>query len=335
MKKRMKKILYISIIAAAFVFVGFGCSKKTVGNEQNMPAENNKTGEMSAAVSKPWIEVVSASSTLFDSEGKVTRELFTGDELEPGSIIGTDKNGLANIYFPDGSVARLDSNTKMTLEIGNYDADSRTLMVRIQLASGKIWSKILKLATPGSFWEVKTSNTVAAVRGTAFGVAFQSGKTRIITAENKVAVKPLDVGTGEPILEKATLVSQGQFLEITPLLIKQIQTDKSITDLSAKVQVAPAYVLDEVWVKRAAGEDALLDSRIEQLRVQGMSDDEAIFEYGAQFRFESGQSILDRRAELNARTEILKTGLQEATSSGDASSDSIMLLNQNVVTNTR
>ena len=42
-------------------------------------------------------------------------------------MVGVRKGALANIYFPDGSVARLDSGTRLVVEAGNFAARVLTL----------------------------------------------------------------------------------------------------------------------------------------------------------------------------------------------------------------
>jgi len=308
----MKNTLFMSALVVIIIFAGFGCYKKTVGDGQ-LNQDGNKNDEPIIIVSKPWIEVLAASTTLYDAEGKVVRQLLTGDELEPGSIIGTNKNGLANINFPDGSVARLDSNTKITLEVGDYDAASKTLTVRIKLATGKMWSKILKLATPGSFWEVKTSNAAAAVRGTAFGMTYLNGKTRIFGSQNQVAAKPLDPNTGEPLLMKETIIGEEKYLVIDSSLIGSLRSDKSIVDLTAEIVSAPGQFLEEDWIKRSIEADEQIDGRLAEFVGQGLSEIEAIVEYGDEFRTESTEAVLKRRLEIKIESGINSAEATEAT----------------------
>jgi len=162
-----KKIL-IGICAAVIVFglVGIGY---TIFSQRS----SKFIGE---PILKPWIEVVVPSVFVSNEDGSLKRELKTGDEIEAGAIVEVTKRGEANIYFPDGSVARLDEGTKISIDAASYDPKSKTLVVRVQLLIGRVWSKIFSLATPESMWEVKTSNAVATVRGTAFSMSSYPGK---------------------------------------------------------------------------------------------------------------------------------------------------------------
>ena len=85
-------------------------------------------------VSQPWIEVVSPGVfNLAGNEGGIGKKLATGDELYAGEIVMTDNSGLANIYFPDGSVARLDFNSRLALEEAKFDVENEKLVVRFNL----------------------------------------------------------------------------------------------------------------------------------------------------------------------------------------------------------
>jgi len=162
-----KKVL-IGICAITIIFglVGIGY---TIFSQRS----SKFVGE---SILKPWIEVVVPPAFVSNEEGSFKRELKTGDEVEVGAIVEVAKRGEANIYFSDGSVARLDGGTKISINAASYDPRSKTLVVKVQLLIGRLWSKIFSLATPESTWEVKTSNAVATVRGTAFGMSSYPGR---------------------------------------------------------------------------------------------------------------------------------------------------------------
>lgn len=137
----------------------------------------------------PWIEVVANEVFVDDADGQGSFVAQTGDELPNGAIISTSATGAARIHFPDGSFARLDPNSELTITTVSFDPKNDELLVRMMLASGSVWSKVVSLATADSLWEVRTSQAVAAVRGTAFGVEAKTDTdTRIIGIEDEVSV---------------------------------------------------------------------------------------------------------------------------------------------------
>ena len=197
-------------------------------------------GDKSAPVDTgalPWVEVLKPG--VFSA----ARELKTGDELRTPATIKTNSTGLANIYFPDGSVARLDSNTELVLEEGSYDGADKTLRVKMLLSVGRVWSKILELATPRSSWEVKTANAVATVRGTAFGVEYISGKTTVVGSEHSVAVANLDQNTSTILLESQVM-----------------------TVADGVVEVRAKKSLEAEWVERFESADGKVEEPVEEPR---------------------------------------------------------------------
>ncbi len=177
---------------------------------------------------KPWIEVVASPVFVSNENGGLKRELKTGDEVEAGSFIEVAKRGEANIYFPDGSVARLDAETKLLIDAASYDPKSKTLVVKVQLLIGRVWSKIFSLATPESTWEVKTSNAVATVRGTSFSTKVnRRGVTSIAGGTNRVNVKPVinGVATGNGVI-----VEGGKMATLDKTIIQQI-TEGVLTEI--------------------------------------------------------------------------------------------------------
>lgn len=218
---------------------------------------------------KPWVEVVSPPVFASHMDGSFARELKTGDELGPGIIIEVKKGGFANIYFPDGSVARLDPETKVSIDEAFYNPDNKGLNVKIQLYIGRVWSKIFSLATPESTWEVKTSNAVATVRGTAFGVAVgRDGKTQVGVTQNVVELKPVYNGV---VADVAIPVEENKFAAVTNELAQKVFEDKGAAQELIVVQDidnAPQEI--RVWVEKSV----LQDQKIETLREGGQGSQE-------------------------------------------------------------
>lgn len=266
----MKKSALIVIIVAltalglfAFVHKGEAPSAKPGGNGYKI----NKNGDIAENIeqmSRPWVEVLSATASV-----KVAGDwepVNTGDELENGAVVKTDENGLAEIHLPDGSAVRLDSDSEVTLTLGDYDTGSGSLMVRIELAAGRIWSKIIELSTPDSFWQVETANAVAAVRGTSFGVEYMSGETQIIGSENTVEVEAVDPVTKTRLGRIA--VTPEKMIRIHRQLIEGIRS-KRLT-LSSEIKDVPDELRDKPWVSRSALADQIIKRRIEALEARGI-----------------------------------------------------------------
>src|SRR3989344_1536298 len=97
---------------------------------------SSETPSKEPTIVKPWVEIVSPRAFIIDATtGSHVRELKTGDEIEHGTKIETPKNALVNIYFPDGSVARIDGESSVVIQEATYDENSHKLVVRISLAT--------------------------------------------------------------------------------------------------------------------------------------------------------------------------------------------------------
>lgn len=253
----------------AFTFLGLtlaiGGSFLALRKSTSPPTKEDQPA-LQTEENKPWIEVIRPRVTAYkERTGGESHAVRNGDELETGNMVETDANGLANIHFPDGSLLRLDSATKMVLDQAEFRRQNQEARTKIFLFSGKVWSKVLALVTPASLWEVKTSNAVATVRGTAFGVAATSGAIRIIGSEDTVSVQAVDPKTGE-ILKQETAVTPDTFVQIKEEDIPLIKEEKLLL-VSKK---ATEQMLADPWVKNAKEEDRKYDQKIEDLRRQGL-----------------------------------------------------------------
>ena len=282
------KLGLLVAVAAAVILggIGFAVNKLVLKPEVTPEAISSK--------SKPWIEVVAPGVfELAEDQKTEKKELFTGDELENGTAVGVRKDALANIYFSDGSVARLDSETRLVVESGDFNETSGKLAVRLNLLWGRVWSKVITVLTPESAWEVKTTNAVAVVRGTAFGVEYvEEGKSSVVGYENKVEVKLIDPETQKVLPIAALIVEPKKILEVKKEAIENIKAQLAVGELRQgqgaaavatpagkpliEIKEASEKVLNQDWIKRGIEADKKLKDRREATKGKIEDRQEAI-----------------------------------------------------------
>jgi prepilin-type N-terminal cleavage/methylation domain-containing protein len=100
---------------------------------------------------------------------------YNGMVVYEGQTVSTNTaipGSSVDIYFSDGSFTHLDDDTELELksmEVEENDSDSTTTKILLHLKLGKIWSKVVRLASASEF-RVETTNSIAGVRGTEFGI---------------------------------------------------------------------------------------------------------------------------------------------------------------------
>lgn len=282
----MKKFIYL-IIIAVLVFAGVFFFTTRLKAPSSAPEEENAglsgtastTVEMNAA--RPWIEVL--ENLVQVKTGETWEDLKTGDELENGAVVKTNDTGFAEIHMPDGSAIRLDSASQISLDVADYDENNDKLQVKIKLTAGRVWSKIIELATSDSFWEVETTNAVAAVRGTSFGMEYTDDETQVIGLENTVEVEAIDTATREH-LGKAKITPDA-ILKIRRDVLDRVRVNREA--LSAEIGVVPQTIKDKSWVVRAVKADEIIKKRIAELKARGLDN--------AQIKKMMRRELLERR----------------------------------------
>lgn len=243
---------------------------------------------LNAAAPAAVITVLSSGVSIFD--GSSTTTATSGDAVIEGMTISTDATGEAELLFPSGSIARLDTNTIVKINAHFFDEESGTSDVSIFLSLGRIWSRVAKLATPASQWEVKTSNVVAAVRGTAFNVGFtKEGKSRILVDKNAVKIKTL---AGAESLHEAE-VKEGQFTEFD---------ENSLKKGAPKIAEASKDIREDAWILKNKREDTVAEDGIRER-------ERVIFERAEEFR----KKLKERNGSLDDHLEKRKTLLKAAS----------------------
>ncbi|MEE9240269.1 MAG: FecR family protein, partial [bacterium] len=105
----------------------------------------------------------------------------------------TDFGARLELQLDDGSNLIIDEDTALKIDEMIYDPKTNRRSVSLRLTVGKIRVKVSKNNTPGSKFQIITPTTVTGVRGTEFTVSVDEwGKTRVITLEGAVTVRPVD-----------------------------------------------------------------------------------------------------------------------------------------------
>ncbi len=172
-----------------------------------------------------------------------------------GATIRTSATGRALIEAPDKTMT-LDFDSQITIPAVN-----NTKVNTVILLSGSLWARVEKIFEKGEYFEIRTQDTVAAVRGTSFGASYKNNITTVLVAESKVAVTPLNKETGELAVEKEVLVTAGEKAvkkeNADPVVSKQTTTDKDAWyefNINAKFEVKKSETNDSKSDVRASVE---------------------------------------------------------------------------------
>ncbi len=127
-----------------------------------------------------------------------------------GDLIATGPQSSVILYLSDGSVTHLDENTELQIlpnsEVAENDEDNISSKVRLKLFEGEIWNKVIHLSSDSEF-NVETTNAIAGVRGTEFGINADNDTITMLSGVVAARLK-----TDE---EKASSNGEGQFLEFS------------------------------------------------------------------------------------------------------------------------
>src|SRR3989344_2013821 len=299
----MKKIIIVIIIGLVLLAVGFAFISKLSNKEELaiLPVADSL---------KIWVEILTPQAFELDAKNSSKiRELLTGDELAEGAIIETSKEGFINLYFPDGSILRVSGNTKFILENSSFDGSSGKLNVKIGLILGRVWSKILSLATPDSSWEVETSNAVATVRGTAFGMEYINGNSSVIGSENKVEVAILDPETKKAVKDTIVTIEPNKQIDIKKEDIEKIKTGKKLLE----VRAISVEIKKEEWIVKSKAEDEKINQKIERLKEKRLEMQEIKKEIRQEIRETIKEKIEKQINTLEPRKNAAETQIERQT----------------------
>jgi len=99
-----------------------------------------------------------------------------------GDMVTTDHDGRARIVLDDGSILNVGSDSQ--IRVVQHDATNQR--TQIQMAYGRLRASAIRLARPGSSFEVRTPTAVAGVVGTDFALEHTNDMTSIHVYEGSV-----------------------------------------------------------------------------------------------------------------------------------------------------
>lgn len=177
-------------------------------------------------------------------------------ELPNNTTVKTT-SGKATVLLVDKSLITLKENTEIivSLEEKGYS---------IQQMFGKTYHRVETLLT-GKTYEVRTPTTLAAVRGTKFGVSYdmRSKETKIAVTEHKVAVEEIDTITGTTTREKEeTYVEEGKTVTVKD------KKDSSLSDV-----MIMSNTKDEKEMQQLINEEVAMDEVYEDIKQSGDMDE--------------------------------------------------------------
>jgi hypothetical protein len=120
------------------------------------------TEEDEIAYVRRYVPSVTVSNITADTIQTVGQPLASGDTLT------TNQSGYAMLLFLDETVARVSPSSQMVIRSSLNEQRNLNLRTQISLAIGGLFMDVQR--GEGKEFEVTTSNTVASVKGTKFGV---------------------------------------------------------------------------------------------------------------------------------------------------------------------
>jgi hypothetical protein len=193
-----------------------------------------------------------------------TRNAVINEYLGGGESIVTGNNSMADISMCGRGYMRIQEKTRVAVASLKKNGGSPDL----DMSSGHVMIIMSKLAK-GNNYEVKTSTTVASVRGTIFQVSGDESKTDLDVFTGQVMVNPVSGGVVQRQITE--LVSEGQSLSLDQALINDILAKKKKITLSVlRSEVKDAFMKQDTPEFKKLNSDVKteLDQRIQKIKLE-------------------------------------------------------------------
>lgn len=164
-------------------------------------------------------EVTRVRGTVSVKRAGVQLPLNEGDAVMVGDVVTTLAESRLRLALKDGSQINLGELTRLTIAEFDFAQETMSRQAAFDLQAGLLQAITAK-AGAGSSFAIRTSNAVAATRGTDWIVEAKKAETTVIVREGKVDVQESALGFRSlPSIDqdKALLLSAGETTTIGKL----------------------------------------------------------------------------------------------------------------------
>ncbi len=153
-----------------------------------LPRAFNVVSPPPALASKATVSILSGSVEVWNPGTDSWQQGSDGMTLSVGTRVKTAPDAYALLTFFEGSTIKLEPGTDVEIHQLEYTEGQSTTIVLKQWM-GRTWSRVTKMADPGSHYAIETPSAIAVVRGTLFATEVEeTGVTRVTTTEGLVSV---------------------------------------------------------------------------------------------------------------------------------------------------
>ncbi len=143
----------------------------------------------------------------------VTEEVL----VQSGDRIRVEAGSAELVWNGYGRTALADGTDLVIDDVSRPEKGS-SLRVRLRLHAGRLWTRLQRLLDVGSDFTVRSSDVVATVRGTSFGIERTERGVEVKVKESKVAIARFPVNAVmtdlNAMMENAPLVDAGSYMSL-------------------------------------------------------------------------------------------------------------------------
>jgi len=157
------------------------------------------------------ITFLAGNAIVEKAQETTSQPLRLNDTLTVGDMVTTGRKSRLEITLPDGSLARVDEGSTLTLTAMDFVPEKKR-DIKLKVSLGKLWAKTAKLTGISGGFEVSTHTMTAGVRGTVYRVNVNRDDSvllKVYWGEVLVTGKPpaaAQTPSGAPVLSEPAKV---------------------------------------------------------------------------------------------------------------------------------
>ncbi len=142
----------------------------------------------SSAAAAESARVLAFRGAAYIDTGDAQLELFRGMQIEAPATIVTEDDSAVRLRLDDGSILKLGSSTRMTLDRLDHEPNRRRASVKLTI--GRLWAKVANWIGGETRYDLETANAVVGIRGTELVVSFDdNGRSKVLVVGGTVTMQ--------------------------------------------------------------------------------------------------------------------------------------------------